>query len=237
MLRDRLFLIAPAFFLVATLVGFSRSFYLQPYFEFPNLPRHLHIHGVVLTLWFVVACIQPLLVAYNQRNFHRQLGMAGIAIAVGVVLTGIWALVARGVSDLEHNPYRDAGNIASLVQFSLCVGFGMFYRRNREMHKRLMLIASIPILAPALDRASRIPHLKEFIADLLSWFPAPSEIAFAILSFLFLLFVVVLNDIIIERRVHRGTVVGLISIFVLSPAVTFLLVASGLWAQTVNWMI
>jgi hypothetical protein len=219
------------------LVGFSRSFYLRSYFGFPDLPVHLYVHGIVLTAWFSIACVQPWLLERKRPDVHRRLGIAGIATAVGVVLTGIWTLVMRDVAELDQNPSRDAGNIASLIMFSFCVGFGMVFRRNRAMHKRLMLIASIPILAPALDRAARIPPLKDFFAESLSWYPASPEIAFATLSFLLLLAVVVVNDLLSEGWVHRGTAVGLASVFVLTPLVTFLLFFSGLWVQFVHWVV
>jgi len=116
------------------------------------------------------------------------------------------------------------------------VSFGVFFRKKSEMHKRLMVLASIPILAPALDRLARIPVMNEFWGKILYWFPAPPEVAFASLGFLFLLLMVAANDFVSLRRIHNGTVIGLLSIFVVAPAVTYLLIASGVWVRIVHWI-
>jgi len=236
MARPRFFLILSTVFLAVVLIGFSRSFYLKSYFDFPELPVHLHLHGIALTSWFALACAQPWLIRLKKVALHRRIGVAGAAIAISVVLTGLWTLVMRDAPNIEQEPNRAAGNIASLVMFSLCVLFGIAFRRNRAMHKRLMLIASIPILAPALDRFARIPAMNEFWGKILYWMPAPPEIAFASLGFLLLLLLVVVNDIVSERRVHRGTLVGLVSVLILAPALTYLIVSFGLWVRLVEWV-
>jgi hypothetical protein len=119
--------------------------------------------------------------------------------------------------------------------FSTCFALGVWFRRKSAMHKRLMLLASIPLLAPALDRLARIPIFKEFFGQLLSWFPAPPEIAFATLAFLVLLFSVVVNDLISERRVLSGTYWGLFSILIIAPATTYAIIGSGAWVTFVRW--
>ena len=129
-----------------------------------------------------------------------------------------------------------AGNIASLLMFSTCVILGILFRRKSATHKRLMLLASIPILAPALDRVARIPLLNEFLGRILYWFPAPPEVAFAALSFLFLLLTVVANDLVSERRVQSGTLWGLFAILIVAPAATYVFTASGAWVTFVHWV-
>lgn len=223
-------------FLGLVLVGFSRSYYLKSYFDFPALPVHLHIHGIALSSWFLLACLQPWLVKAGNFRLHRRLGVAGVVIAASVVVTGIWTLVLRDAPDIDEHPSAAAGNIASLLMFLYCVAFGVFLRRNSGTHKRLMLLASIPILAPALDRFARIPLMNEFWGDLLYWFPAPAEVAFATIAFLLLLAIVVVNDVISERRLHKGTMIGMLSILVLAPATTYPIVASGAWVEFVRWL-
>jgi hypothetical protein len=225
-----------ALYFAVVLIGFSRSFYLKSYFDFPALPVHLYLHGIALTSWFALALVQPWLIRNRHAGFHRRLGVLGAALAVGVVLTGLWTVALRDAPEIDQYPTRAAGNLASLLMFSSCVSFGLFFRKKSETHKRLMLLASIPILAPALDRLARIPTMNEFWGKILYWFPAPPEVAFATLSFLFLLLVVVANDFISLRRVHTGTFIGLFSIFVLAPAVTYLLISSGFWVRIVHWI-
>jgi len=107
---------------------------------------------------------------------------------------------------------------------------------NIDEHKRLMMMASIPVLAPALDRFARIPPLNDLFGKLLYWFPAPAEIAFATIAFLALLVLVVIHDLVHEKRVHLGTVWGLVAIFIFSPAATAMIVATGGWLAFVKWV-
>ena len=186
MARNRFYLFMSALFFSVVLIGFSRSFYLKSYFDFPALPVHLYLHGIALTSWFALALVQPWLIRSRRAGLHRKLGVIGAALAVSVVLTGLWTVVMRDAPEIDQYPTRAAGNLASLLMFSSCVSFGLFFRKESETHKRLMLLASIPILAPALDRFARIPAMNEFWGKILYWIPAPPEIAFATLSFPFL---------------------------------------------------
>ena len=236
MTRNKYFAWMSTLFLAVALVGFSRSFYLRTPFEFPELPVHLYVHGTVLTAWFMLAFAQPWLINFRCTRKHRQLGIAGAALAIGVVITGVWTVVMRDAPVIDEFPIRAAGKIASLIMFSTCVALGIFFRHRSTTHKRLMLCASMPALAPALDRLARIPWLNEFFGKHLYWFPDAPEVAFALLSFLFLLFTVVANDVVTERRVQSGTLWGLFAILIIAPATTFVIIASGAWLAFVHWV-
>lgn len=234
--RDPFYLRMSVFSLVVVLVGFSRGFYLSNYFGLPELPVRLIVHGTVLTAWFFLALWQPALVRNRQTPLHRQTGIAGVIIAVAVIITGVWTVVMRDAPNIDEYPTRAAGNLASLFMFLFCVVLGLYFRRQSGHHKRLMMMASIPILAPALDRFARIPLLNDLFGKVLYWFPAPAEIAFATVAFLTLLVLVVIHDLISERRVHPGTVWGLIAILIVSPAATAMIVATGGWVAFVKWV-
>lgn len=236
MTRNKFFLYMSSIFLAVALIGFARSYYLRSYFGFPELPTHLSVHGAALTAWFVLAFTQPWLIKLCRTDVHRNLGYFGILIAVLVVASGVWTLFMRDASEIDDFPTRAAGNLASLLMFSICFTLGVIYRRKSTVHKRLMLIASIPLLAPALDRFARIPVFYDFFGPLLSWFPAPTEIAFATLAFFTLLLSVVINDLISERRVLPGTYWGLISIMIITPAATYAIINSGAWVTFVHWV-
>ena len=234
--RDSFYLGMSIFSLVIALVGFSRSFYLQDYFSLPELPVRLIVHGTVLTAWFFLACLQPALVWNRKTPLHRQTGIAALFIAVAVIVAGVWTVVMRDAPNIDEYPTRAAGNLASLFMFLFCVALGVYFRRQSGHHKRLMMMASIPVLAPALDRFARIPPLNDLFGKLLYWFPAPAEIAFATIAFLALLVLVVIHDLVHERRVHPGTVWGLVAIFIFSPAATAMIVATGGWLAFVKWV-
>lgn len=174
-------------------------------------------------------------VSSHRIGLHRRLGAVGVALAIGVVVSGVWTLVLRDAPNIDEFPTVSAGNIASLLMFSTWVALGVLFRHKSATHKRLMLLASMPILAPALDRLARIPIFNEFLGPILHWFPAPPEVAFATLSFLFLLLTVPVIDFVSERRVQSGTLWGLFAILVIAPAATYVLFASGAWVAIVHW--
>lgn len=237
MARTNFFLLLSSLFLVIALTGFARSFYLRSYFEFPELPIHLYVHGIALTAWFLLAFLQPLLIKLRMTALHRRFGYIGIFVAFCVVASGIWTVFMRDATVIDDFPNRAAGNLASLVMFSTCFALAVLFRRRSAVHKRLMLIASIPLVSPALDRIARIPVLNEILGPLLSWFPAPTEIAFATVAFFLLLISAVLYDLISARRILPGTYWGLFSIFVITPAATFAIMSSGAWVAFVRWVV
>lgn len=236
MKRSRYFLWMSTIFFAVVMIGFARSFYLRTHFDFPELRVHLYVHGVALTAWFALALIQPWLIESGRITLHRRLGIVGVSLAIGVVITGLWTLALRDAPVIDDFPTKGAGNLASLLMFSACVTLGVLFRRKPITHKRLMLLASIPILAPALDRLARFPSFNELLGQFLGWFPAPPEVAFASLSFLFLLSSVVINDLVSTRRVQSGTVWGLFSILIIAPVATYGFMVSGVWVTFVHWV-
>lgn len=237
MKRSKFFLVMSGLFLTIVLVGFTRSLYLSSYFEFPDLPFHLILHGIVLTIWFSLAALQPILIARNKTKMHKTLGLTGYSMIVAVVAVSLLTLLIRDIPTIDEFPGRSSGNLLSLFIFSFCAILGLRFRSKPAMHKRLMILASIPILAPATDRVIRIPVLNDFFGKILFWFPGPPEIAFATIFFLGMIIAVVVNDLISEKRVHAGTLWGLGIIFIVAPAATAALTLSGAWAAFVRLVV
>lgn len=226
-----------AILLAFVVVGFFPSLYLQTLFDFPPLPVHLHIHGAVLTTWFLLLLVQPYLVRTNRVALHRRIGAYGGALAVAVVAVSVWTLVHRDAPTIDEFPNRSAGNIASLFMFMTCAVIGLLLRKQPNAHKRLMLLASIPIAAPALDRVARIPYVQASLDPFLGGFPPPVEVVFATLSFLVLILTVVVFDFLSTRRVQAGTCFGLLGIFVVAPGLTAAVMVTGAWETLVRLFI
>ncbi len=224
-------------FFAIVILGFARSYYLRTPFDFPELAAHLYLHGAVLTAWITLALIQPWLIETRRIELHRRFGVLGVALAFGVVMTGLWTVGLRDVAQIDESPASGAPNILSLAMFLACVVMAVLFRHKSATHKRLMLFASIPILGPALDRVARIPVINELWAQVLSWIPAPTEVAFALLSFLLLQLVVVVNDLVTQKRVHPGTLWGLCGIWIIAPATTYVFVTSGAWVGFVHLIV
>lgn len=237
--RSKFFVCMSALLLIIMLAGFAETLYLRAYLEQPDMPMHLYVHGVVLTAWYLLFLAQTSLVASHRTDLHRRLGVIGAVLAVGVVAVSVATLVARSQSiyalGFDEPTRLPAGNLLTVIAFSTCVVAAITLRHRSAAHKRLMLIASISIIGPALDRLARFPPLNEFFGVAFAWFPAPPEIAFAAVANLSLLLVVVpLYDFVSERRLHRGTVGGLLCVFVAAPALSAALTLGGVWQYFVS---
>jgi hypothetical protein len=148
------------FALVAALTifaGFGRTLYLRSISGAPPLSPLLLVHGIVMTTWFVLFCIQVWLVATGHVRWHRRLGVFGIAAALAVVYVGIDAAIdaaRRGVGP-AHGVSTEmfmAIPLFDMPVFALLVGIALWQRRRPDIHKRLMLLASLGMLTPAIAR-------------------------------------------------------------------------------------
>src|SRR4051812_44205349 len=138
--------------LVIVAVGFAQSFYLRSipiyagHIRNSKLPTYIVLHGVALTLWFLLVLAQTLLVSRGRVHFHRSLGTAGVALAA-VVFSLSMLVVIRSV--LRETSLVVFGDTGLLILFAIFVAASVLFRRKSDVHKRLMLIASIGIVAPA----------------------------------------------------------------------------------------
>jgi hypothetical protein len=139
----------------AVFLGFARSFFLRPWYPEPRgAPEtFFYLHGAVFAAWFVLLVVQASLVGVGRTDLHRRLGTAGALLAVAMVVTGTWgALVAArrpgGFVGIDIPPLR----FLAIPLFDLLVGIAVARRRDPQTHKRLMLAASIAIIAAAVAR-------------------------------------------------------------------------------------
>jgi len=207
-------------------IGFAPSLYLRAFFEVPPIPLYLHVHGAILTSWFVWLVIQTSMVRSGKTATHRRLGVVGAIIAVAVVFAGPMATVGavgrlreagfgwdtdmsalpalgvEGVPMLQFAAQVVWGNFISIAVFAGLVAAAVVLRRSSETHKRLMLIASIAIVAPALARISRWPFI------------GGEDSGFIPAVVLALLLGVIAHDLFRVRRVHKATIWGVGSILV-----------------------
>jgi len=68
--------------IVVVFIGFSRTYYLKAWFGAPALPLLTHVHGAVMTTWFVLFVVQTWLVSTRRVSLHRKLGTFGAVVAL-----------------------------------------------------------------------------------------------------------------------------------------------------------
>ncbi len=140
--------------------GFARTYYLRPLFPLSQPPAPLtpliHVHGAVFSAWMILLVVQARLVAGRNVALHRRLGLTSIPLAILLVVVGsVTALhaVLRGVAP----PGTDARQflivpLFALLVFAVLQTSALLCRRHPQAHKRLILLATIGLLPPALAR-------------------------------------------------------------------------------------
>lgn len=178
--KDPFFFYYALMLLAVVLLGFSPSFFARFAFQQEGMPLYLHLHGALLTGWFVLLVTQALLVRNANTALHRQLGqffaVYGLLVVVGSLMATLNFVpreLGGGTSfDMDMadvNPQQAVGipfltfatalvcfNIASVVGFALLLGLAVLLRETADAHKRFVLFASVSIIAPAVARISRI---------------------------------------------------------------------------------
>jgi hypothetical protein len=149
--------------------GFAPTYYLKSFTHTavyptglpvsPTLPALVHVHALAFTAWILLFLVQTTLIAADRPHLHRRLGIAGAGLAPFMVVVGVMTAV-KGARDGWNpgGPYPDslAFLIVGLVDVLIFTGFvtaGLYFRRRVELHKRLMLLATVGgLMWPAITR-------------------------------------------------------------------------------------
>ncbi|HUQ88015.1 MAG TPA: hypothetical protein VM096_10680 [Vicinamibacterales bacterium] len=143
--------------------GFARTFYGPVLLGGPlatltggPLSPLVQMHALFFTAWVLLFVAQTTLVAARRVSVHRRLGIAGSVLAAGMVFAGLRtaiATAARGSAPAGTDPLSFLViPIFDLVLFSGFIIAALAMRRQKEAHKRLMLLAYVSIIAAATAR-------------------------------------------------------------------------------------
>ncbi len=189
--------------LITAFVGFGPTYFFRPMHLSPPLPALLHVHGLVFTAWLVLLVVQSGLVRADRVDVHKRLGIFGAVLAAVVVILGLAVAVdgarrgahADGMTPLAFMIFP----FGQTLLFAGFVGLGLGKRRQPELHRRFILLATICLMTPAI---SRIVDKRSVLA-----------------SFLTLGFVVVamIHDWKSRRRVHPVYIWGGLILLVAGP--------------------
>ena len=180
-------------------IGFARSYYLKSFFGRPPLPVLLHVHGVIMTAWCALFFVQTYLIATHRVRAHRRLGIFGAVLAFLVASIGTYATVAATAREVRQHVVRQFHflfglNLMNLLLFAIFVILGLALRARPEFHKRLMLMATLTLLAPPA------------VARIVLQFTRAPMAQFAAFDSCILIFVV--TDTIWHRRLHPALAWG-----------------------------
>lgn len=153
----RFFLVVAISFPLIVLAGFAQTYYLKGFFDSPPIASMLvHLHGFVMTIWVALFIAQVWLISSKRIKLHQRLGIAGVLLAVVVIVVGIATAIAsaeRGVGVPGIPPLAFlAVPLFDMIVFPILFGAAIYYRRQSANHKRLMLLTVLNFLPPAIAR-------------------------------------------------------------------------------------
>ncbi|HKO97687.1 MAG TPA: hypothetical protein VJU86_11880 [Pyrinomonadaceae bacterium] len=213
-------------FVITVFAGFAPTYYLRPAFTSTPLRPLLHLHGLIFTSWLVLLAIQTTLVAAHRTDLHRRLGVAGAVNAGLMVVVGMATGIIRAKEGAT--PLPDISPLSFLViplgdmfVFAVLVIAGFYFRRRPDVHKRLMMLATIAIMPAAV---ARLPFAVMQAGP-------PAFFGFADLFVL----ACVVYDLVTLKRVHRATALGGLFIIALQP-LRLMIAGTKPWLAFAAWL-
>jgi hypothetical protein len=159
----------------------------------------IYVHAAVFSGWLVLLLAQTWLVFRRRAGAHRRLGRFGILYGTAILLSGIvtgFAAPALNVRNGTMTLDEAAGFLVLPIGDILLFGgffiAGILARRQRESHRRLMILAAVALIFPG---AARFAFDAGPLAILGLW--------------LFPLVAAMVHDFWVEGRVHRLYWIGL----------------------------
>jgi hypothetical protein len=176
-------------------------------------------HGSAAALWLLLFISQATLVAQGRVAVHRRRGMIGPFLALLIIVLGYLMVIegARRGYDLSGDlsralyppnaPQLGPADVAAgilppligFVTFGLLVGSALWFRHRSEVHKRLMLLALVPLASEPLI------HLVGYLAN--HWPNLRGGGLFLLPLQLLLLFASAIHDKVTAGRIHPVSLV------------------------------
>lgn len=186
------------------------------------------VHGLVMTVWFALFITQTRLVAAGRTDLHRRLGVVGAMWVMVILVVGMATAidaVRRGATPVpEVTPLMFmAIPFFDVAVFAALVGVALWYRRRSDIHKRLMLLATLSILAPGV---ARIP------LDFIKQGGLPMIIVLTLLPVIICAAV----DTVRNRRLHPAFGWGG-AVVIVSWPLRLMVAGTAAWTQFATWFV
>ena len=169
---DRLFYVVAAGMMLIFTTGGFRNFYLHgraPWGDMTNQIVPLIVaHGLAMSGWVILFLVQSILIVTGRRRLHLVIGPIGGVLAAAIVILG--STVAPLSVRFSPQIYASLGGprpflammFVQMLSFGTLVAIGLVYRRRPEIHRPMMLLATIVIQSGSLGRFPYIENLTAF---------------------------------------------------------------------------
>jgi hypothetical protein len=210
-LRSRFHVWLGLWMFAIVVIGFWPTYFAPLLRGTLTIPTVVHAHGLVFLGWMGLLMTQVIVAARGNIRLHRRIGRWGLAYGCVVIVIGLIVGPANAVIKVNSGVWtRDQAarsllvNVGDMVSFAAWFGAAIWYRVRPEVHKRLMVVATVALLFAALARWN-------FIASPLAragiWLSP--------------IFIGMVHDWITRRRVHPVYILGSIALFLFAFRLPF----------------
>ncbi len=209
--RERAFFLFSAVVIAATVLAGFGGFAVLGLSSF-GAPWWVHVHAISFMAWIALFLSQSYLAFRGNTARHRQLGLIGAGLALWMVLVGL-VLTPVTVGNGRMPPFFAPGFFLALDWVNIaCFGALAFaalrLRKRTDWHRRLMLCATICVIAPAWGR------LLILVDAMTIWTNVGMLLVYVVLA--------MLADWFIRGRVHPAYLWGFAAIFTMAPVINAL---------------
>jgi hypothetical protein len=121
----------------------------------------IHLHGLLFSAWTLFFIVQTTLVAGGRIVNHRALGLLGISLATAMLFVGLTTAIHSLATFIDAG-YEERAiaftivPMTTIVFFACTVAVAVANVRRPEVHKRLMVLATVVIMMAAMARIVRM---------------------------------------------------------------------------------
>ena len=185
----------------------------------------VHMHAIVYVGWMGLVAYQMRLPSQGGTADHRRLGQWLVYYALLIIVMGLWVTLSRFAERIEMGDPVGARiqmwpPFSDMLAFPILFGLALAYRKQPEQHKRLMVLACCMLTIPGAARIF-------FIGN-------PPNILMMELIFLSPVYIGILRDWLVERRVYLVYVIGL-AVLALMP-LRMVVVDLPAWRSFTDWL-
>ncbi|MGH6888050.1 MAG: hypothetical protein ACREHF_02450 [Rhizomicrobium sp.] len=159
-LADRYFYFGMAILIaVIVLYGFSNTVggnLFHPVHPAIARPHILYLHAALFLSWIALFVVQTALIRARNLRLHRRLGVFGVVLGISMFWVGLVTAIVMRKYRLAHDSTETAAFLAipfnDLLDFTIAFALALAWRQKPELHRRLMLFATIALTGAAFAR-------------------------------------------------------------------------------------
>ena len=139
------------------LLGFAPTYWIPLVSGRLEVPAVVHLHALAFYGWLSLLIAQTRFAATRQLTRHREFGVLGVSLATAMCFIGT-ATAINSMKDAAAAGFADAGRAFAVVPLSGVAFFALLFTlallnvKRLDVHKRLMLLATISLLQAAVGR-------------------------------------------------------------------------------------